>query len=473
MILAAALWVLAGLRTTRPVPALVAGAALVVVAAGLELGRGREGRRAGVGALEPRWRRARRSRSATSGKELRRDRVREEADDRPADHRPEAWALLARDDARPVRLGPLAREPDAAARRGRRAASSRATRSCRPVRSTADLDPAGRGGARAAGRARDRRGAAGSLDGPRPGQRLPPLGRPRPRLQRPEAGPALHRLQLRAAARTGQLAQLDAEYPAALDRFLDIGRTRVDPFGVPGRDRLVDGLFDDDRYLALWPYQAMWNEARRLRADARTPYGAVVAIETWLRSTGGFTYDETPPRERRRPAARALRRQGKRGYCQHFAGAMALMLRMLGDPRAGRGRLHERHLRGRRLDRHRPQRARLGRGLVPGLRLAALRPDARTRLAGGRLQRLVDPLQRRRRRRSVRRRRRGAGARGEAPTSCGCSSSASAWPRGRRPPAAGAATGTRRALAARPARRSRRAPRSAAVKLVRRRSRAT
>ena len=30
------------------------------------------------------------------------------------------------------------------------------------------------------------------------------------------------------------------------------------------------------------------------------------------------------------------------GYCQHFAGAMALMLRMLGDPGAGRGRLHER-----------------------------------------------------------------------------------------------------------------------------------
>ena len=84
--------------------------------------------------------------------------------------------------------------------------------------------------------------------------------------------------------------------PAVLDRFLDVGRTRVEPFGTPGRDARVDALFDDERYLALWPYRAVWNEARRLRAGAETPYGAVVAIETWLRSTGGFAYDESPPR---------------------------------------------------------------------------------------------------------------------------------------------------------------------------------
>ena len=129
-----------------------------------------------------------------------------------------------------------------------------------------------------------------------------------------------------------ELARLEAEYPPALDRFLDIGRTRVDPFGVPGRDRLVDGLFTDDRYLALWPYEAMWQEARRLRADARTPYGAVVAIETWLRSTGGFTYDENPPATGGAPPLAHFVAEGKRGYCQHFAGAMALMLRMLGIP---------------------------------------------------------------------------------------------------------------------------------------------
>lgn len=129
-----------------------------------------------------------------------------------------------------------------------------------------------------------------------------------------------------------ELARLDAAYPPGLDRFLDVGRTRVDAFGTPGRDQLVDSLFEDDRYLALWPYEAMWQQARRLRADARTPYGAVVAIETWLRSTGGFTYDETPPAPGGVPPLAHFVAEGKSGYCQHFAGAMALMLRMLGIP---------------------------------------------------------------------------------------------------------------------------------------------
>ena len=129
-----------------------------------------------------------------------------------------------------------------------------------------------------------------------------------------------------------ELAPLPADYPAELDRFLDVGRTRVDAFGTPGRDQLVDSLFEDERYLALWPYEAMWERARLLRADARTPYGAVVAIETWLRETGGFSYDESPPTPAGAPALAHFVADGKRGYCQHFAGAMALMLRMLGIP---------------------------------------------------------------------------------------------------------------------------------------------
>ena len=63
---------------------------------------------------------------------------------------------------------------------------------------------------------------------------------------------------MRRGREPAELAPLEAKYPPALDRFLDIGRTRVDPFGTPGRDRLVDSLFADDRYLALWPYEDMW-----------------------------------------------------------------------------------------------------------------------------------------------------------------------------------------------------------------------
>ena len=128
------------------------------------------------------------------------------------------------------------------------------------------------------------------------------------------------------------LARLAAKYPPGLERFFDIGRTRVEPFGAAGRDAHVDALFDDERYVALWPYQELWNQAKRLRAGAKTPYGAVVAIETWLRSTGGFTYDESPPATGGLPPLAHFVTEGKRGYCQHFAGAMALMLRFLGIP---------------------------------------------------------------------------------------------------------------------------------------------
>jgi transglutaminase-like putative cysteine protease len=130
-----------------------------------------------------------------------------------------------------------------------------------------------------------------------------------------------------------ELARLGADYPEELERFLDLGRTRAEPFGTPGREARMDAIFGDERYFALWPYREVWEQAKRLRADARTPYGAVVAIETWLRSTGGFRYDEQPRASGAGlPPLAWFVAEGKSGYCQHFAGAMALMLRMLGVP---------------------------------------------------------------------------------------------------------------------------------------------
>jgi len=64
---------------------------------------------------------------------------------------------------------------------------------------------------------------------------------------------------------------------------------------------------------------------------ASTQYGAVLALESWFRQTGGFHYDESPPRTSGAPLVAFVTRT-KAGYCQHFAGAMALMLRMLGIP---------------------------------------------------------------------------------------------------------------------------------------------
>ncbi len=129
-----------------------------------------------------------------------------------------------------------------------------------------------------------------------------------------------------------ELATLRPDYPQELERYLDLDRTRVEPFGTPGRAANVEALFRDDRYLPLWPYEGLYRQAERLANGARGPYGAVVAIETWLRETGGFTYDEQPPSAGGVPPLAHFVDEGRRGYCQQFAGAMALMLRFLGIP---------------------------------------------------------------------------------------------------------------------------------------------
>jgi transglutaminase-like putative cysteine protease len=120
-------------------------------------------------------------------------------------------------------------------------------------------------------------------------------------------------------------------YPPALARYLDIGRTIVPPFGALDRTAAISAIFGNDLYQQMWPYEATWREARRLTAKADSPYEATIAIERWLRADGGFTYDEHPPAPVGPPLADFLERT-KRGYCQQFAGTMALMLRYLGIP---------------------------------------------------------------------------------------------------------------------------------------------
>jgi transglutaminase-like putative cysteine protease len=130
-----------------------------------------------------------------------------------------------------------------------------------------------------------------------------------------------------------ELARLQPAYPAEIDRFLEIERTRVAPFGTAGRAAQVAALFRDERQLALWPYEGLYRQAERLARGSRGPYGAAVAIEAWLRSTGGFTYEERPPRPPDGvPALADFVDRTKLGYCQQFAGSMALMLRFLGIP---------------------------------------------------------------------------------------------------------------------------------------------
>jgi transglutaminase-like putative cysteine protease len=75
-------------------------------------------------------------------------------------------------------------------------------------------------------------------------------------------------------------------------------------------------------------YAPAYALAQRLARGAATPYGFVLAVKRYL--SHGYAYNQHPP-ARPYPLESFLFRD-RRGYCQQFAGAMALLLRMGGVP---------------------------------------------------------------------------------------------------------------------------------------------
>ncbi len=132
-----------------------------------------------------------------------------------------------------------------------------------------------------------------------------------------------------------ELAALPAEYPDGLAPFLEVVPDVVFPaFGTAARHRAVSALFDEragDGLLAV--YEPVYARARELVGAVESPYLAAVTLESWFREQGGFVYDEQPeqPPGQAPPLVDFILRT-REGYCQHYAGAMALMLRLIGIP---------------------------------------------------------------------------------------------------------------------------------------------
>jgi transglutaminase-like putative cysteine protease len=133
--------------------------------------------------------------------------------------------------------------------------------------------------------------------------------------------------------RPSQLARASVRYSPELSGtpYLAVERdVRVPPFASPGRHRRVLDLIRTEP--GLGQYEDLYRIARQVGGETN-PYGAVVAIETWLRTSPQFIYEEQP--ERAVPGVAPLVdfvTRTRAGYCQHFAGAMTLMLRYLGIP---------------------------------------------------------------------------------------------------------------------------------------------
>ena len=125
-----------------------------------------------------------------------------------------------------------------------------------------------------------------------------------------------------------------AEYPAEVARYLRaLPAEDLEPlpaFGAPDRDAYMRGFFAREAYLD--DHRSLYNVALSVTGEARSPYEAAVILEAWFRgSQGRFVYDESPPDPGVEPPLVSFLKS-RRGYCQQFAGAMALMLRYVGVP---------------------------------------------------------------------------------------------------------------------------------------------
>ena len=111
-----------------------------------------------------------------------------------------------------------------------------------------------------------------------------------------------------------QLARSPARYPSEISPdgpYLEVGPgRRVPPFGTRKRTIWLLHAFDDPR---LRPYLPIYRAAEDVAGTApANQYAATVAIEAWLRSSGGFTYNEHPPQVRGMPPLVAFVTRTKR-----------------------------------------------------------------------------------------------------------------------------------------------------------------
>jgi transglutaminase-like putative cysteine protease len=137
----------------------------------------------------------------------------------------------------------------------------------------------------------------------------------------------------------------EGRYPVALDRYTALDVPQVGSIPAPSPNiqsppasitlRSVTVPLRDGPAVAPSPevagsaYAPVYRLARRLADGKPTAYEVAESMQRYLRSN--YAYDESPPPARLLPLSTFLVGD-KRGYCQHFSGAMALMLRMVGIP---------------------------------------------------------------------------------------------------------------------------------------------
>jgi protein-glutamine gamma-glutamyltransferase len=145
-----------------------------------------------------------------------------------------------------------------------------------------------------------------------------------------------------------ELATAGRDYPVPiLEDYLSLSLP-VSPAGVGGVIPITFPLFhnrghpltqvkvlpSDDAVAAnpisLSPYARAYALAHQLARKARTPYAFVMSVRSYLSQLHGFSYSQNPPK--RQYPLESFLFNDRKGYCQQFSGAMAMLLRMGGVP---------------------------------------------------------------------------------------------------------------------------------------------
>jgi transglutaminase-like putative cysteine protease len=108
--------------------------------------------------------------------------------------------------------------------------------------------------------------------------------------------------------------------------------TDVDPAPAQLRAAPVPPASENSYLQVPGPFRVLSQLARRVTAGQTSAYGRAVALQQWFTVTGKFTYTLNAPQPRDASALISFLTKTRRGYCQQFAFAMAVMARLLGIP---------------------------------------------------------------------------------------------------------------------------------------------
>ena len=125
------------------------------------------------------------------------------------------------------------------------------------------------------------------------------------------------------------LVALGSGYPEDMERYLDLPFPRVAQLdgtdkSAAFRDAVSQASADGEQWAGLYGLN------QTIVGNATDPYQIALRLERYLRQNNRYTL-EPPPSDFSSPYA-AFLFDTHAGYCQHFAGAMALLLRFNGVP---------------------------------------------------------------------------------------------------------------------------------------------